>query len=101
MDKRVLKRQVSNTKFVVREEIIEEYLDDEEEEEENELLVKEARNLDLRYSVGLGPVKIKSFTDKSFVNLAPHTFKESCFLFFLCSESGLYHSISDPKWNRG
>ena len=59
MDKRVLKRQVSNTKFVVREEIIEEYLDD--EEEENELLVKEARNLDLRYSVGLGPVKIKSF----------------------------------------
>ena len=55
MDKRVLKRQVSNTKFVVREEIIEEYLDD--EEEENELLVKEARNLDLRYSVGLGPVK--------------------------------------------
>ena len=59
MDKRVLKRQVSNTKFVVREEIIEEYLDD--EEEENELLVKEARNLDLRYSIGLGPVKIKSF----------------------------------------
>ena len=59
MDKRVLKRQVSNTKFVVREEIIEEYLDD--EEEENELLVKEARNLDLRYSVGLEPVKIKSF----------------------------------------
>ena len=59
MDKRVLKRQVSNTKFVVREEIIEEYLDD--EEEENELLVKEARNLDLRYCIGLGPVKIKSF----------------------------------------
>ena len=56
MDKRVLKRQVSNTKFVVREEIIEEYLDD---EEEDELLVKEARNLDLRYSVSLGPFKKK------------------------------------------
>ena len=57
MDKRVLKRQVSNTKFVVREEIIEEYLDD--EEEDDELLVKEARNLDLRYSVSLGPFKKK------------------------------------------
>ena len=62
MDKRVLKRQVSNTKFVVREEIIEEYLDD---EEEDELLVKEARNLDLRYSVSLGPFKIKKKIQKS------------------------------------
>ena len=70
MDKRVLKRQVSNTKFVVREEIIEEYLDD-EEEEENELLVKEARNLDLRYSVGLGPVKIKSFYRLEFCKSSP------------------------------
>ena len=47
MDKRILKRQVSNTKFVVREEIIEEYL--EEEEDTDEELVKEARSLDLRF----------------------------------------------------